>query len=102
MSKPLTVTIPHQLSRPEAKKRIDEGIERFAQQFGANARFDKAWIGDKLDFTVHAMGQAITGALDVVDDAVHMTVDLPGILGLMAGKIKGKLQQEGQLMLANK
>jgi putative polyhydroxyalkanoate system protein len=102
MSKPLTVTIPHQLGRPEAKKRIDEGIDRFAQQFGSGARFDKAWVGDKLDFTVHAMGQAITGALDVVDDAVHMTVDLPGILGLMAGKIKGKLQQEGQILLEKK
>jgi len=99
MSHPLTVNVPHQLGRAEARSRIESGIGRFAQQFGERAEFTKAWTGDKLDFTVLAMGQSISGFLDVLDDTVKIEVNLPGFLGLMAGKIKGKLQKEGQLML---
>ena len=103
MSQPLTVTIPHQLGRAEARRRIEDGLGRFTDQFGkSGSTVDKTWVGDKLSFTVQAMGQAIVGTLDVFDDTVAIEVLLPGFFGLMAGKIKGKLQEQGQLMLEKK
>ncbi|CAN5267528.1 polyhydroxyalkanoic acid system family protein [soil metagenome] len=102
MGQPLTVSIPHQLGRAEARRRIDDGIGKFGQQFGDRAEFTKAWSGDVLNFTVNAMGQSITGLLDVVDDAVHIKVDLPGLLSLMSGKIKDKLRREGERLLEHK
>jgi hypothetical protein len=48
------------------------------------------------------MGQVATGHLDVVEDAVHIVVHLPGLLGMLAGKIGGKLRQQGQILLEKK
>lgn len=102
MSKPLTVVIPHQLGRAEARRRLEDGFSRFAHQFGEGAQVHKIWEGDRLAFSAQVMGQSISGALDVRDDAVNMEVNLPGLLGLIAGKIKGRLEQEGQLLLSKK
>ena len=48
------------------------------------------------------MGQVATGHLDVADDAVNIVLHLPGLLGMLAGKIRGKLQQQGQILLEKK
>lgn len=57
------------------------------------------WEGDRLTFTVGAMGQTISGVVDVLDDAVMMEIELPGMLGLLAGALKNRLQRAGQLLL---
>jgi len=102
MSQPLTVTIPHQLGRLEAKSRIEGGIGRLTDQFGPGAKVNHHWAGDKLNFNVEAMGQAVTGALDILDDKVVIAVVLPGFLNFIGGKIKAKLEKEGHLMLEKK
>jgi putative polyhydroxyalkanoate system protein len=104
MSKPITVTIPHQLGRAEARRRITEGFASIAQSFGPQAAkaLKTHWQGDRMDFSLAAMGQAITGHVDVLDAAVDLQVLLPDMLALMAGSVKGRLQREGQLMLEKK
>jgi hypothetical protein len=101
MSKPVTVSIPHQLGVAEARKRIDEGIEKLVGQIGQRglAQVDKTWSGDRLSFSVQAMGQTISGHLDVLHEAVNMELQLPGFLAVIANKIKGRVKQEGQLLL---
>jgi hypothetical protein len=103
MSKAITVSIPHALGRVEARRRIDEGFGDFSRHLGgAGGAFTKSWNGDRLDFSLQAMGQAISGFLDVADDAVRVEVLLPGFLAMIAGKVKGTLQKEGQLLLEKK
>lgn len=101
MSKPLTVTIPHQLGKAEALKRIEEGFGRIEQQLagGTAAKVDKSWAGDTMNFSAVAMGQTITGAVHVHDQEIKLDVVLPGILGMLAGKVRDKVQKEGQLLL---
>lgn len=100
MTRPLTVDIPHQLTRAEARSRIENGFGRLGAQFGAGAgAIQHTWVGDRMDFSVAAMGQHITGALDVGDDAVRMEVNLPGFLAMIAGKVKERVKKEGQLLL---
>ncbi|MES2344244.1 MAG: polyhydroxyalkanoic acid system family protein [Pseudomonadota bacterium] len=101
MSKPITITIPHDLGRAVARQRIEEGFGKISQQFGEAAAkaLTKSWDGDRMDFAVAAMGQNVTGHLEVLDAAVHMTINLPNVLALIAGKIKGRVQKEGQLLL---
>jgi len=48
------------------------------------------------------MGQGISGFLDVADDVVRVEVVLPGFLAMIAGKVKGKLKKEGQILLGGK
>ena len=101
MNKAITVSIPHQLGRAEARRRIEDGFGDFSRHLGGGG-LTKSWTGDRLDFSLQAMGQAITGFLDVADDVVRVEVLLPGFLAMLAGKVKGTLQKEGQLLLEKK
>jgi hypothetical protein len=48
------------------------------------------------------VGQSVAGRLDVLEEAVRMEVDLPPFFAMIADKVKGRLQKEGQLMLEKK
>jgi len=101
MAKPITITIPHQLGRTEARSRVDASIGRFKDQMGqaGMGKIQHAWSNDRLAFQARALGQSITGRIDVGDSELKIEVDLPGLLAGFADKISGKLHKEGQLML---
>jgi len=104
MGQPIILTIPHALGRAEAHRRVEEGFGRLQQQLGAGAlaQVERTWEEDRLTFSARAIGQTISGRLDVQDEAVRMEIDLPGILGAIAESIKGRLRKEGQLLLGKK
>jgi putative polyhydroxyalkanoate system protein len=102
MSKAVTVTIPHELGRAEARRRIEAGFGDLSRHLGGLGAVSKSWDGDKLSFSFAAMGQAISGYVDVADRAIRLEVLLPSLLAMMAGKLKGRLQKEGQLLLEKK
>ncbi len=103
MAKPLTVTIPHQLGAAEARRRIETGFADLTAKLpGGAAKVDQHWDGDRLTFAALVAGQDIRGTLDVLADNIRMDIVLPGLLGMLAGKIGGKLKQEGQILLENK
>ena len=103
MSQPVVVTIPHQLGRFEARRRIDEGIGQLTQQFAAMGEVKHAWEeGDVLRFTVSTLGQAVSGFIEVTEQSVRLEVLLPGFLAMIASKVKGRLQKEGQILLEDK
>jgi hypothetical protein len=103
MSKAITINIPHELGRAEARRRIDEGFERFSHQMGGVAgAVTKSWDGDRLAYQLTAMGQSISGTIEVMETVVKLEVLLPNLLGMIAGKLKGRLQKEGQLLLEKK
>lgn len=102
MSRAITLTIPHDLGRAEARRRIDSGFGDLARHLGGLGAVTKSWEGDRLTFAFSTMGQAISGFIDVADQAVRLEVLLPGLLGMIASKVKGRLQKEGQLLLEKK
>jgi hypothetical protein len=103
MSKPISVTIPHQLGTAEARRRVDQGFADLARHLGGSAgALDKRWAGDRLDFSLTSLGQSITGHVAVAETAVTVEVLLPGFLAMIAGKVKGTLQKEAQLLLTKK
>src|SRR5215468_10285876 len=78
MSQPLIVSIPHSLGRQEAKRRLDSGISRLRPELaGLVSSLDYSWEEDRLNFRATALWQTITGAIDVLDDAVRIEIDLP-------------------------
>lgn len=96
----LTVSIPHRLGRLEARRRIETGFANILRQVPGSARTcSERWDGDRLIFEVGAMGQIVSGVVDVLDDAVKMEIELPGMLGWIAGALKNRLQSAGQLLL---
>lgn len=99
MSKPVVVSIPHELGRAEARRRIAEGVGRLTSQIGAVGELRQTWDGDLLRFSLFAIGQTITGSILVQEREVRLEVQLPGIFAMIANKIKGRLRREGQLLL---
>jgi hypothetical protein len=103
MATPLTVSIPHQLGRAEARRRIESGFTNMIRQVpGTGSAFSQTWDGDRLSFSIAVMGQPINGTVDVLDAEVKMEIELPGILGMIAAGLKGRLQKAGQLLLTKK
>jgi putative polyhydroxyalkanoate system protein len=103
MTRPVSISIPHELGAAEARRRIDEGVEKLvAQAGGGMAKIQKTWEGDRLHFIADAIGQRMTGRLDVLEKEVRMEIDLPTFLAVIADKFKGRLRKEGQLLLEKK
>jgi hypothetical protein len=69
---------------------------------GSAGTCSERWEGDRLTFGVAAMGQTVSGVIDVLDAAVTMEIELPGVLAMIASGLKGRLQKVGQLLLTKK
>ena len=96
----ITISIPHQLSRAEARRRIETGFAKMIHLLpGPAGTCSERWDGDRLIFGVHAMGQTVSGVVSVLDHAVTMEIELPGVLGILASALKDRLQKAGQLLL---
>ena len=103
MSKPLIVTIPHQLGKQGAKTRIQDGLGQARSQLsGMGAKVEETWTEDQLAFSVAVLGQTLTGRIDVYEESAHVEVDLPWALALLGGKIRDRLQRQGTLLLTKK
>ena len=103
MATPLSIRIPHQLGRVEARRRIEAGFAKLIQQLpGGGSSYSERWDGDRLSFSVSAMGQAVSGVVDVSETAVAMDLQLPGVLGVLASGLAGRIQEAGQLLLTKK
>lgn len=103
MARTITVNIPHELGAAEARRRLDEGLVKLGAQVpGGLVHLTQSWEGNLLSFAAQVMGQGITGRLEVFDKTVRLDLDLPAFLALMASKIKGAVQKEGQLLLEKK
>jgi len=103
MATPIRISIPHQLGRAEARRRIEAGFANFADQLpGSSGACSQRWDGDRLTFGINAMGQTFAGAIDVLDTAVNIEIELPGLLGMLASGMKDRLQKAGQLLLEKK
>jgi hypothetical protein len=100
MATPVTVSIAHQLGRAEARRRIERGFVKMIELLpGGGSGDSEQWDGDQLRFGVAAMGQTASGVVSVFDAKVTVEIELPGLLGIIAGGLKDRLQKVGQLLL---
>ncbi len=103
MTKPLVVSIPHQLGREEAVRRLKAGLGRVETQFGALlAVQEETWQAERLAFRVTALGQPVSGTIDVGEDRVVLELQLPWLLAKLAGAVQPLIRREGSLMLEKK
>ncbi len=103
MSKPVVVTIPHQLGKGEAKRRLEAGFGQVKQQLGGQlATLQDTWEGDRMGFNLGVMGQTVQGHLDVAEDHVRLEVQLPWMLAMFAEKAKELIRRQGTLLLEKK
>ena len=99
----MRANIPHKLGRAEAKRRLEGKFGSLADKIpgGQGAKIVETWNGDTMRFSATAMGQEVSGTVDVLDDVVRMELNLPPLLAAMAGMIRGPIEQAGQKLLAS-
>ena len=102
MSAPLIVSIPHQLGREEAIRRLRGGLTRAASSFPILKVDEERWNNDRMIFRVRAIGQAASGHIDVEDDHVRLEVTLPWLLQRFAEAAKTVISQRGNLLLTKR
>jgi hypothetical protein len=102
-NKTITVTIPHRLTQDQARARLQKGIADLkAEHAKSIAQVDETWTGNQLSFKLAAMGQSVTGHVDVQPSAIKLDIDLPWMLAMFAEKFRPKIEEEGRKMLENK
>ncbi len=105
MSRPVTITISHELGKDEARTRVREGFEKLKGQMtgGLMFKFSEKWSSeDTLTFDAKGLGQNITGQIDIFPNHVRIEVVLPSLLATIAETITGKVEKQGRLMLEKK
>ena len=102
MSAPLIVSIPHQLGREEATRRLKTGLTRAASSIPVLKVDEERWEDDRMIFRVRALGQTASGHLDVADDHVRLEVTLPWLLQRFAEVAQTAIKNRGNLLLTKR
>lgn len=98
----MEVAIPHGLGREEARRRLRENSHKMAEGFpGGMAEVTTRWTGeDRLEMAIAALGQSLTGHIDVADTQVLLSIELPAALSFVQPLIEGAVREQGRKMLA--
>lgn len=99
--KTLDISIPHKLGKEEARRRIAEGLSKarasYASQVG---QVEESWNGDRAEIAVNALGQRITGWVDVRETDVQVHVVLPWLFGIIAERLRPQIEAEAKRVLS--
>ena len=97
---PVVVTISHRLGRDGAKQRIDQGLESIRADIQPYvSSLDYNWDGYRLDVRAAAMMQTVTGAIEVFDDHVRISLELPWYLHMIARTVADRIQNRAAGLL---
>ena len=105
MSRPVTITLSHELGLEEARDRVRRGFDQIKGQMtgGLMFKFDEEWSSDDtLRFSAAGLGQKITGQIDVFPQHIRIEVVLPNVLAAIAETISGNVEKQGKLLLEKK
>jgi hypothetical protein len=98
----MEVAIPHNLGRDEVRHRLRSRSHTLADSIpGGMAQVSTGWPSDdRMTLDIAALGQALTGYIDVQDTQVVLHMDLPPALGFLEPIVEGAIRQQGHKLLA--
>lgn len=100
MAKPVVVTIEHGSTKGAVKAKLAASLDDIRGRLGPLVgAIEQEWVGDALHFRLAALGQPVTGRIDVDDRVLRIEVALPGLLGYLGDRIAGRVEREGALLL---
>jgi len=100
MPKTITLSLSHDLTPDEVKRRIVTAIaDARSKHPDVLKDAHERWTENQMDFTARAMGQTITGRVVIEPNVVHLSLELPVILAMLAGKLKPQIEAEGRKLL---
>ncbi|MFM8497698.1 MAG: polyhydroxyalkanoic acid system family protein [Planctomycetia bacterium] len=93
--KPLEVRIPHRLPPAEVRRRLDDAVVRAKTQYADTVGpIDATWETDeRMRVGLNAMGMQFDGHVEVCVEELRVTLILPGMAGLFAGRIQSGIEE---------
>ena len=101
MPDPSVIDISHDLGRDEARKRLRERISQLPGHIPGGVADVKAnWLDEnRMALAVTAMGQTVSGTVEVHDRFLRLSFVLPPLLSFMSGMITSAIRREGSKLL---
>ncbi|HEY0157572.1 MAG TPA: polyhydroxyalkanoic acid system family protein [Thermoanaerobaculia bacterium] len=95
----MRIAVPHNLTREQARKRVDQRLTSLLGQFGHQAEeMEHDWTGDTLRFKGKAKGLKVEGTVEITDAAMIVDAKLPLIASMFEGRIREAVQKEADQM----
>ena len=93
--------LPHNLSREEARTRLRAHAHEIANFVpGGMAQVETAWVDeDRMDLTIHAMGQTVRGDIRVEDAQLAISIAIPAMLGFIEPMVSAAIREHGPKLL---
>ena len=100
----MRIALPHDLGKEEVRRRLRERSHEIADYVpGGLANVETQWRGDDvMQIDVKAMGQGITGDIEVFDDQVVFQIELPAALSFVRPMIENAIRSNATKMLEKK
>ncbi|HYO76248.1 MAG TPA: polyhydroxyalkanoic acid system family protein [Thermoanaerobaculia bacterium] len=95
----MRIAVPHNLTKDEARRRVDQKLSTLLGQFGHQAEhMEHDWAGDTLRFKGKAKGMSVQGTVEITDAAMIVDAKLPLIATMFEGKIREAVQKEADTL----
>ena len=93
--KSMEVRIPHSLDESEVRRRLEAAVGRARDDFaGKVGAIDSKWHEDgRLQLSLDVMGVPIESDVEILPAELVVRLEVPGMAGLFAGKIKSGIQE---------
>ncbi len=97
----MRIAIPHTLGKDEVRRRLRSRIPSLAGFIpGGMADVTHSWTGeDRMNLDVTAMGQHVPSTIDIEEEQLVFTVNLPPALSFIEPIIKGSIEKQGRKLL---
>ena len=101
MRRTISVALPHDLGEEEAKRRLAKGFSDARTKYPAYLQHAReAWNGNTMEFTASAIGQTVSGRVQVEAKRLLIHIDLPLLLAVFAEHILPHVESEGRRLLS--
>jgi putative polyhydroxyalkanoate system protein len=95
------VTVPHRLTKDEARSRLERFAEVLQTKFeGKVSDLNQSWDGDTLKFSFKSFGIQLSGGIAVNDDNLKLDGELPFAAMMFRGKIESDIKEQLERIVA--
>lgn len=95
------VTVPHQLTKEEARHRLERFVEILNTKFeGKVSDLNQSWEGDTLKFSFKTFGIQLKGGITVNQDNLNLDGELPFAAMMFRGKIESDIKEQLERIVA--
>lgn len=97
----MRVALPHDLGREEVRRRLSARSHEIGDMIpGGLAQVTSNWPTDDLmELTIYALGQTITGDIEIYEAQVVIAFDLPPALSFLRPMIEGAVRNNATRLL---